>query len=90
MARDTGLAVHQPAFYRIRVQGALDESYCDLSGGMKVRVEYELAKYPVTTLTGQLLDQAALFGVLNFLFNRRLPLLLVEYVPEETSEAMEE
>jgi hypothetical protein len=90
MARDRKLAVHEPAYYRIRVQGALDESYCDLSGGMRIRVEYELAKHPVTTLTGQLLDQAALFGVLNFLFNRRLPLLLVEYVPEETSEAMEE
>ena len=84
------LAVHQPAYYRIRVQGALDESYCDLSGGMKVRVEYELAKHPVTTLTGQLLDQAALMGLLNSLYDRRLPLLLVEYVPEEISEAMEE
>ena len=66
------------------------ESYCDLSGGMKVRVEYELAKHPVTTLTGQLLDQAALFGVLNSLYDRRLPLLLVEYVPEEIPEALEE
>ena len=90
MAGDTELAVYQPAFYRIQVQGALDESYCDLSGGMKVRVEYELAKHPVTTLTGQLLDQAALFGVLNLLYDRRLPLLLVEYVPEEISEAMGE
>ena len=90
MARDRKLAVHQPAYYRIRVQGALDESYCDLSGGMKIRVEYELAKHPVTTLTGQLLDQAALMGLLSSLYDRRLPLLLVEYVPEEISEALEE
>ena len=40
--------------------------------------------------TGQLLDQAALFGVLNSLYDRRLPLLLVEYVPEEIPEALEE
>ena len=84
------LAVHQPAYYRIRVQGALDESYCDLSGGMRVRVEYELDKHPVTTLSGQLLDQAALMGLLNFLYNRRLPLLLAEYIPEKISEAPEE
>ena len=91
MAKDRQkLAVHQSAYYRIRVQGALDESYCDLSGGMKIRVEYELAKHPVTTLTGQLLDQAALMGLLNSLYDRRLPLLLVEYVPEEISEALEE
>ena len=90
MAKDRQkLAAHQPAYYRIRVQGALDESYCDLSGGMKVRVEYELAKHPVTTLTGQLLDQAALMGILNSLYNRRLPFLLVEYVPEEISGAPE-
>ena len=82
--------MHEPANYRIRVQGALDESYCDLSGGMRIRVEYELAKHPVTTLTGQLLDQAALMGLLNSLYDRRLPLLLVEYVPEEISEALEE
>jgi hypothetical protein len=91
MAKDRQtLAVHKPAYYRIRVQGALDESYCDLSGGMRVRVEYELAKHPVTTLTGQLLDQAALMGLLNFLYDRRLPLLLVEYVPEESPESLEE
>jgi len=91
MARDRQkLAVHKQAYYRIRVQGALDESYCDLSGGMKIRVEYELAKHPVTTWAGQLLDQAALMGLLNSLYDRRLPLLLVEYVPEEISEALEE
>jgi hypothetical protein len=84
------LAVHQSAYYRIRVQGALDESYCDLSGGMTVRVEYELDRHAVTTLAGQLLDQAALMGLLNCLYDRRLPLLLVEYVPEEISEALEE
>jgi len=91
MAKDRQkLAVHQPAYYRIWVQGALDESYCDLSGGMKVRVEYELDKHPVTILAGQLLDQAALMGLLNFLYDRRLPLLLVEYIPEKISEALEE
>ena len=90
MAKDRQkLAVHQPAYYRIQVQGALDESYCDLSGGMKVRVEYELKEHPVTTLAGHLLDQAALMGLLNHLYDRRLPLLLVEYIPEESSEAPE-
>ena len=84
------LAVHQPAHYRIKVQGALDQSYCDFSGGMRVRVDYELAKHPVTTLTGRLLDQAALVGLLNLLYDRRLPLLLVQYVPDEISEAPED
>jgi hypothetical protein len=32
---------------------------------------------PVTILTGRLLDQAALLGLLNFLYDQRLPLLSV-------------
>ena len=91
MARDRQkLAVHQPAYYRIRVQGTLDESYCDLSGGMKVQVEYKLDEHPVTALTGHLLDQAALIGLLNHLYDRRLPLLLVEYIPEKISGTLKE
>jgi hypothetical protein len=33
---------------------------------------------PETTLTGRLLDQATLFGVLNTLYDLHLPLLSVE------------
>ena len=32
----------------------------------------------LVTLTGKLADQAALFGVLNALYNMRLPLVAVE------------
>jgi hypothetical protein len=84
------LAVHQPAHYRVRVQGAVSESYCDIFGDMTVEEESDAGQQPVTTLTGQYLDQAALMGALNFLYDRRLPLLLVEYIPEGISEALEE
>lgn len=84
------LAVHRPARYRVRVQGAVSESFCDTFGDMTIVVESDAGQQPVTTLTGQYLDQAALMGALNFLYDRRLPLLLVEYVPEEIPEALEE
>ena len=84
------LAVHQPAHYRVRVQGAVSESYCDTFGDMTIEEESDAGQQPVTTLTGQYLDQAALMGALNFLFDRRLPLLLIEYVPEEIPESLEE
>lgn len=77
------LRVHEPAMYHIRVQGQLDERWLDYCGGLTVRVEEVDANYPVTELKGQLLDQAALFGVLNFLYDNRMPLLSVERVAEK-------
>jgi hypothetical protein len=75
--------VHDSAFYHIRVQGQLDECWSDYCGGLTLRTEGEGGESPVTELTGQVLDQAALFGLLNFLYNNRLPLLSVERVAEE-------
>ena len=74
------LRVHDSAFYQIRVQGQLDESWSDYCGGLAIRVERERGESPVTVLAGQVLDQAALFGVLNYLYDNRLPLLSVEWV----------
>jgi hypothetical protein len=39
-----------------------------------------LDQYPVTTLTGVLIDQAALIGVINSLHDSGCPLLSVECV----------
>jgi hypothetical protein len=39
------------------------------------------AESPVTTLLGELADQAALAGVLNTLYELRLPVLSVERLP---------
>ena len=77
------LRVHEPAVYHIRVQGQLDERWLDFCGGMTVRTEGAGGNCPVTELTGQVPDQAALFGVLNFLYDNRLPLLSVELTMEE-------
>ena len=74
------LSVVSPAKYRISVLGFLDESMSDRLGGLKIESEEisQMGGKPVITLTGQLADQAALFGVLNALYNMRLPLLAVE------------
>lgn len=48
---------------------------------MMIFTEYDKSGYPVTILTGQLLDQAMLLGVLATLYNfYNLPLLSVECV----------
>lgn len=68
------------ATYRIHIQGLLDTSWSDRLGGLAIQTEQESDQVPVTKLYGRLLDQAALFGVLNTLYNMHYPLLLVEYV----------
>ena len=69
-----------PAEYRITVVGSLDESWSARFGGLEIMNEEPLQgqEKTVVTLTGKIADQAALFGVLNALYNMRLPLVAVE------------
>ncbi len=72
------LTLDSPATYQIRVKGYLDSSWSDRLGGLAITSTSEGAGPSVTTLHGQLLDQAALAGVLSALYNLQLPLLSVE------------
>lgn len=72
------LKLHQPASYRITVQGTLDESWADYFAGLTLATDTKALPYEVTILTGQLTDQAMLLGVLNHLYGIGLPLLSVE------------
>ena len=72
------LKIDRSAIYCIRVAGYLDEHWSTRLGGLKIdATDYE-GKKAVTTLTGPIIDQAALFGVLKALYDMRLPLLSVE------------
>ena len=72
------LRLDMPATYQIRVQGCLPESWSGRMGGMTVKPSGHDDELPETTLTGQLLDQSALLGVLNTLYDLHLPLISVE------------
>jgi hypothetical protein len=67
-----------PAIYQINVQGRIDPTWADHIEGMTIRLEKVEAGPPVTTLEGELSDQAALAGVLNTLYELHLTLLLVK------------
>jgi hypothetical protein len=75
-----------PANYRIKIQGCLDDSWSDRFGGMTIRVEREADGSPLTVLTGRLVDQAALFGVLNGVYGLGFALLSMERTPTEESD----
>jgi hypothetical protein len=72
-----GSDADRPATYHIRVRGRLDQSWSDWFDGMTVEVESQEDGLPVTTLTGVVLDQAALHGLLNRIRDLDLPLLAV-------------
>ena len=68
----------RPANYQINVQGWIDPTLSDLLGGMTISPDTGEADHPVTTLDGELSDQAALAGVLNTLYELHLPVILVK------------
>ena len=66
--------------YRICVRGQLDSSWSERLGGMTVTTTGGRDTVETTMLEGQLLDQAALTGVLNALYDLQFPLLSVECI----------
>ena len=68
----------RPATYQISVQGRIDPTISDLLGGMTISPDKVEAGHTVTSLCGELSDQAALAGVLNTLYELHLTLLMVK------------
>ena len=68
----------RPATYQISVQGRIDLTWSDRLEGMTIRPATVEAGPLVTTLEGELSDQAALAGVLNSLYELHLTVLLVK------------
>ena len=71
------LTLADEASYCIRVQGILDESWSEHLG-MTIEVEHGEGQHPVTKLNGRVVDQAALFGLLDSLYGLGFPLLSVD------------
>jgi len=67
----------RPVAYRISVEGRLDEDWSDWFSGMTITHERGSDGSPVTTLTGAVVDQAALRGTLEKIWNLSLALISV-------------
>jgi hypothetical protein len=78
-----GNAIHFdcPATYQINVQGRIDPNWSDRMAGMEIRNSVDQTNSPVTTLDGEVSDQAALLGVLNSLYELHLPIISVTIQP---------
>ena len=65
--------------YRIRIKGHLERGWTDWFGGLTVTLEDD----GDTLLTGQVVDQAALHGLLKRVRDLGMPLVSVSPVVEE-------
>ncbi len=68
--------VAQPMIYQIRLQGHLSQQWLDWFEGLSILLEADDS----TLLTGPIVDQAALHGVLKKVRDLGMPLLLVNFV----------
>lgn len=67
-----------PAIYRIRVRGRLDAALSDRLEGMRIENLARDDGKIESVLEGRLLDQAALSGVLNTLYELHMPVMSVD------------
>jgi hypothetical protein len=74
LARD--VEMFDRVMYVILVRGALESSWSERLSGMSITI-HKAPAGPRTTLAGVLIDQAALQGVLQTLYDLGLPVLSV-------------
>ena len=67
-----------PSRYRIRVLGPLNADGASRLADMTITLRQAANQQQVTTLIGEVRDQAALMGVLTMLYDMGFPLLEVE------------
>jgi hypothetical protein len=78
------LRLDQPATYTIKVQGRLDASWSAWFDNMTVTVASGGGGPCITTLTGPVMDQVALHGLLARIRDLGLPLLTVQCLEAST------
>jgi len=73
-------SLFEPALYRIYIMGYLDTSWSEYCGGMTIEHGSDPKFGTITSLTGRVIDQSALIGVLNSLYDIGCPIISVEYL----------
>ena len=74
------------AIYEIVVEGILDNSLSDKLGGMQITVGNKNDINPTSLLVGRILDQSALSGILNTLYEHRIAIISVRMQKDYTNE----
>ena len=79
---DQSLTLISDAQYSIELLGILDQSWVDQFGSFQVEFDHtdDPDRSPVTSIVGEVADQAALTGLLNLAYSLGLPLISVTYL----------
>ena len=80
---NAGIGPGQPLVYQIRIKGHLGRQWTDWFGGLTITLEDN----GDTLLTGPVVDQAALHGLLRKVRDLGMPLLSVSRVEPDQAEA---
>lgn len=72
------LQFDQSATYQIKVQGRLDERWAQWFDGMSIAFAQTEDGSTMTVLTGSVIDQAALYGLIGHMRDLGLPLISIE------------
>ena len=79
-----------PATYRICVMGGMENSWAERLWGMKSNRVEESGAPEQTILLGKVVDQAALVGIINALYNAGHTVVSVERLLPETDPSPDE
>lgn len=77
-----GFNFKKAAIYKIVVNGMIDESWSDRYSGMQISIERKKGKAIITTLVGEIRDQAALSGILTNLYEMHMTVISVNMLSE--------
>lgn len=75
----------ESAIYQIRLGGLLEDSLASSLWGMTCLLKRE-DDLPITVIEGPVIDQAALLGILNALYNMGHPVLSIAIIFHEDQE----
>ena len=79
------MKAERPSVYQIKVQGKINEQWSDWLEGVTISHDHTSKEAPVSTLSGPIVDQAALRGILNKLWDLNLALLSVIRLDEPSN-----
>jgi hypothetical protein len=89
MSNEKSMSPRISRYYRITVEGKIDATWSEWLGGMRLVSQKEADCVQVTTLSGVLIDQAALRSLLNRIWDLNLVLRSVQEVDPTTISTME-
>jgi hypothetical protein len=78
-----------PRYYQITVEGKIAPSWSDWLEGMQLTSQKEAIGVQTTTLSGIIVDQTALRGLLNRLWDLNLVLCSIQQVNPSTASNIE-